>query len=301
MNLDKIINLANDNNIAYKLNEPLSKYTSFKIGGNVDLLLNPKSTNDIKNIINICNNEKINYFILGKGSNILASDKGYRGAIICTKNLNEIKLINENTIIVGSGANLSKVSTFAYTNCLSGLEFVFGIPGTIGGAVYMNAGAYGGEMKDVVSETTFINEKGEIETKKGEEHLFSYRKSVFSNRNICILDTILKLKSENKGKIKINMDEFSNKRVKKQPLEFPSAGSVFKRPVGFYAGKLIEDCGLKGLCVGGAKVSEKHSGFIINAGNASCNDVLQLIDIIKQEVFKKYGVLLECEIVKLGE
>lgn len=300
MSFDKLINIANEKKIPYKLNEPLSKYTTIKIGGDADVLLSPKSTDEIKDIINICKNNTIDFFILGKGSNILVSDEGYRGAIICTKNLNEINLFNENTVIAEAGANLSKVSAFAYNNCLSGLEFGFGIPGTVGGAVYMNAGAYDGEMKDIVTQTTFIDEMGEVKTIKGKEHTFSYRKSVFSNRNICILNTMLKLRPENKEKIKFKMDMISKKRVEKQPLEFPSAGSVFKRPVGLYVGKLIEDCGLKGFSVGGAKVSEKHCGFIINTDNATCNDVVQLIEIIKEKVLEKFCVSLETEIIKIG-
>ncbi len=301
MNLEKIINLVNGNNIPYKLNEPLSKHTTFKIGGNADLFLSPKRLDEFKNIINLCKEEKVKFFILGKGSNILVSDKGFNGVIICTNNLNSIEIINDEKLIVGAGTNLSKVCTLAYNNCLSGLEFAYGIPGTIGGAVYMNAGAYCGEMKDVVIETTFINEMGQIETINSKEHLFSYRKSVFSNRNICILSTILKLKTENKEKIKLIMNEISNKRLEKQPLEYPSAGSVFKRPEGFYTGKLIEDCGLKGFIVGGAMVSEKHCGFIINTGKACCSDVEQLIEIIKQKVFLFSGVSLEIEILKIGE
>jgi UDP-N-acetylmuramate dehydrogenase len=299
MDYQQLKDFAKERNIKLTENEALSKHTYFKIGGAADIIIYPNSVDDVISIIGLCKN--INFYFLGNGSNILVSDSGFKGVIIKTEKLNTVSLDENNMISAGAGALLSKASTFAYHHSLSGLEFAFGIPGSVGGAVFMNAGAYDGEMKDIVFSTTYIDEKRVIKTVLNKEHDFSYRKSIFKENKGFILSTKLLLHNGNKATIKAKMDEFKKRRIEKQPLEYPSAGSVFKRPEGHYAGKLIEDAGLKGYKIGGAMVSDKHSGFIINIGNAKCADVLALIDTITDTVYEKFNVQLECEILKLGE
>lgn len=285
----------------YRLNEPLKPYTTFKIGGPADIMIFPKDEREIINTTEILKKNGIEYFFMGSGSNLLVSDKGYRGAVIKTDRLNNIKLIDDTLIEAESGAKLLETAVFAYKNSLSGLEFSYGIPGTAGGAVYMNAGAYDGEMKNVVAKTAYIDENGKMKTFTGDEHSFTYRKSVFTGKNVCIIKTLLRLNKGDKEQIKAAMDDFLNRREEKQPLNMPSAGSVFKRPEGYFTGRLIGDSGLKGFAVGGAKVSEKHSGFIVNTGNATCKDVIELIKIIKDRVYNSFGIELKCEIIYKGE
>lgn len=299
MDYQQLKDFAKEKNIKFAENEALSKHTYFKIGGPADLIIYPNNAQDVISIIDLCKNKK--YYFLGNGSNILASDNGFKGIIIKTEKLNNISLDENNIIIADAGALLSKVATFASNHSLSGLEFAFGIPGSVGGAVFMNAGAYDGEMKDIVLSTTFIDENGNIKTVSNIEHHFSYRKSIFKENKGFILNAKLQLNNGNKDDIKAKMDEFKKRRIEKQPLEYPSAGSVFKRPQGYFAGKLIEDAGLKGYGIGGAAVSEKHSGFIINVGGAKCADVLKLIDTITNTVYEKFKVKLECEVIRLGE
>lgn len=298
MEYQQLKDFANEKNIKFTENEALSKHTYFKIGGSADMIIYPNNAQDVISIIHLCKNKK--YYFLGNGSNILASDKGFKGVIIKTEKLNHISLEN-NIISADAGALLSKTATFAYNHSLSGIEFAFGIPGSVGGAVFMNAGAYDGEMKDIVFSTTYLDENGIIKTILKNEHDFSYRKSVFKENKGFILNTKLLLHNGNKADIKVKMDDFGKRRKEKQPLDYPSAGSIFKRPEGHFAGKLIEDAGLKGYQIGGAVVSEKHCGFIVNAGNATCNDVITLIDTITNTVYDKFNVKLECEIIKLGE
>lgn len=280
---------------------PLSSYTSFKIGGEADLLITPKTTEQLKATLLICKEQKMPYMLLGKGSNLLISDNGIAGAVIhITPALGKMELADQNTIICGAGVSLSALCNFAKDNSLSGLEFAFGIPGSVGGAVYMNAGAYGGEMKDVIKGVTFMTEDGEIKTYSGGELEFSYRHSVFSGKNDVILFAEYSLSHGEKDKIEECMTETMGRRKSKQPLDYPSAGSVFKRPKGYFAGTLIENCGLKGYTIGGAQVSEKHAGFIINIGGATCEDVMSLVSHIRSTVEKEHGVLLEPEIIKIG-
>ena len=277
-------------------NESLKKHTSFKIGGKCKILAYPKNPKQVLYILNICKNNGIPYFILGRGSNLLISDSGFEGVVISSKNLNNIKLISDNEIYCESGVNLSKLCGFALENSLSGLEFAFGIPGSVGGAVFMNAGAYGGEMKDIVKNVIHLDNTGNIQKLSGRDLKFSYRHSVYQEQNSFILGAALKLSKSEKSKIRLKMDELLGKRKAKQPLKFPSAGSVFKRPKNGYAAALIEKCGLKGEKIGGAQVSEKHSGFIVNLGGATSDDVNNLIKKIQKVVAKNSGVFLEPEI-----
>ncbi len=280
-------------------NEPMCKHTTFKVGGNASVFVIPSSEEDVVNSVNIIKELGADFFILGNGSNILVSDKGYDGVVIYMgKNMSDIYADGE-TIVAMAGALLSKVAAVALSNSLSGFEFASGIPGSIGGAVYMNAGAYGGSMSDVVVKTRFIDSNGNIKEISGENHEFSYRHSIFSDGGI-ILSTQIKLNYGNKEEIREEMARLNKQRKEKQPLEYPSAGSTFKRPEGYFAGKLIEDCDLGGFSIGGAQVSSKHCGFIINKDNATCEDILSLISHIQKVVFEKYGVKLSPEIKMLG-
>lgn len=299
---NEICDIAKNLNCNVLLNEPMSKHTSFKIGGNADAFICVNDNSSLKSLLSSIKDRNIPYFILGNGSNLLVSDKGIRGIVLkLDGTFCDIKLINDDAIECGSGALLSKVCKFALENSLSGLEFAFGIPGTVGGAAFMNAGAYGGEMKDVIVCCDHITRSGKAEQLFSNDLGFGYRTSFYSDKDHIITGVTLKLKKGDPLHIKQNMDDFINKRKEKQPLNFPSAGSVFKRPVGNFAGTLIEQCGLKGKSVGGAMVSEKHAGFIINTGNAECQDVLALIDHIKATVFERTGIILECELKTVGE
>ncbi len=284
-----------------KIDEPMKNHTSFKIGGPADVLVSPSTIQQTADIIKLCVKEKAAFFVLGKGSNILVSDKGMRCVVIKTsENLNNC-MVNGETIYAEAGASLSGAADIALENSLGGMEFASGIPGTIGGAVVMNAGAYGKEMKDVVLESTLVDKEGRMLTINNKEHCFGYRRSVLQDEGVVLLKTILKLEKSKKDGIKELMDDLNRRRKKKQPLEMPSAGSVFKRPEGYYAGKLIEDCGLKGYSIGGAAVSGKHCGFIVNTGNATATDVMKLIACIKEIILKKYNVAMNTEIRIVGE
>jgi len=280
-------------------NEPMNRHTSFKIGGKSDLFISPAGVQAIEPIIRACRQFEVPYFILGNGSNILMSDSGFRGAIISfNSNISKIS-VNDDVITCEAGAKLITVCLAAQRNCLKGLEFAYGIPGTMGGAVYMNAGAYGGEMKDVVISSEYMDLNGK-QTVNGSQHDFSYRHSLYSNSDKIITSVTLKLLQGSSKAISDKMDELMQRRKGRQPLEYPSAGSVFKRPEGNYAGTLIDKCCLKGTKIGGAMVSEKHANFIVNTGNATCEDVLKLIDLIQNSVFTKTGILLESEIKIVG-
>lgn len=291
--VEKIIKIVGEHNL--KTNHFLAEYTSFKIGGPADYYITPEKEEEILGLINLSKEENISYFILGKGSNILISDYGYRGMIInLSEKFNKIE-VNGDMIFAQSGANLSDVSKLALEKSLTGLEFAIGIPGSLGGAIFMNAGAYGGEMSNIIHEVKVIRE-GKIQTITKEEMEFGYRKSTFQYKHDIILSGLLKLKSGIFEEIKAEMDDLTFKREDKQPLEYPSAGSVFKRPEGYFAGKLIQDCQLRGATVGKAQVSEKHCGFIINTGGATAEDVKELIEQIQKTVKEKFGVELEREI-----
>lgn len=275
----------------------MANRTTFKVGGNARVMAFPKSEEEIIAIINSCNDNSVRFIAVGNGSNLLVSDNGIDACVICLgKDFSEIRLIDDETVFAESGASLMKLCRFALENGLSGLEFAYGIPGSCGGAAFMNAGAYGGEMKDALVKCTHITENGERGELSGDALELSYRKSAYSSNGFVITGLYLKLKKGNREEIKAKMEELIQRRRDKQPLEYPSAGSTFKRPPGYFAGALIEECGLKGKSVGGAQVSEKHAGFVINKGGATCDDILQLCKICSDEVYKQKGVRLEMEI-----
>lgn len=281
---------------------PMKKYTSFKCGGNASVLIIPDSIDNLNKIIDFSYSKNVKPFIIGNGSNLLVTDKGINGVVIrIGSKLSDIKLVDETTIYCEAGASLKSLCMFALENSLSGLEFAFGIPGTLGGAVYMNAGAYGGEMKDVLFSVNHIDMNGEFETFSTEELNLSYRHSAYSDNDYTIVSAILKLKKADKTEIKAAMDDKLQRRKDKQPLEYPSAGSTFKRPEGYFAGALIQESGLKGYTVGGAQVSEKHAGFVINKGGATATDVITLIRDVQKTVYKNFGVELETEVKIIGE
>ncbi len=292
-----IYDYALNNGCEVYYNEPMSKHTSFKIGGNASVFAIPQSDEALVKLVDKCKKENVRFFILGNGSNMLVSDEGIDAVVIlmCRENA-EIKLIDGNTIKADAGASLMKVCRFALDNSLSGMEFAFGIPGSTGGAVFMNAGAYGGEIKDIISECECITPEGEIITVCKEDMQLGYRTSVFNKNKCVILNATFKLIKKEQSYIKNAMNDFLNRRKSKQPLEFPSAGSVFKRPEGYFAGTLIEECLLKGKTIGGAQVSEKHAGFIINVGGATAKDVTDLVSFIQETVRNEKGVELEPEI-----
>ena len=277
-------------------NVPMSKHTTFKTGGSADLMVCPHSKDELKNILKFFSEIGCPYYILGNGSNLLVSDDGIRRPVIYIgKDFSDVDVFEE-CVTARAGALLSSVAKKAAESMLTGFEFAAGIPGTVGGALIMNAGAYGGEMKDVVEAVNFLSPTGEEFVVSGEEMEFSYRKSALTDTNCIILGTTLKLEKGNSEEIKERMAELAAKRREKQPLEYPSAGSTFKRPEGHFAGALIEEAGLKGKTVGGAQVSEKHAGFIINKGGATTSDIIKLIEIVKDTVYEKHGVLLEPEV-----
>lgn len=283
------------------IDEPMKNHTSFKIGGPVDILVVPGSIEEITSAVKLCKDENIDFRIIGNGSNLLVRDKGIRGVVIkIADNLNKIEA-KDDKLIVDAGALLSTVSKAALKNSLAGFEFAGGIPGTIGGAITMNAGAYGGEMKHVVDKVSCIDRDGNIKTYNNKEMNFGYRQSRVEEENLIVLQVELKLEKDNYDDIKIQMSDLNKKRTSKQPLSLPSGGSTFKRPEGYYASKLIEDAGLKGRKNGYAQVSEKHSGFIVNLGQATCSDVLGLVDIVKTTVMEKFEVELETEVKIIGE
>ncbi|MCB7508000.1 UDP-N-acetylmuramate dehydrogenase [Blautia sp. MSK20_18] len=281
--------------------EAMSCHTTFKIGGPADYFLMPDKDTDVGRIVKICKESAIPYFILGNGSNLLVGDGGYRGAVIqIYKNMSAVT-VEGTEITVQAGALLSSVAAAAKNAALTGFEFAGGIPGTMGGAVVMNAGAYGGEMKDVLTEVTVMDEEGEIVTLPADKLELGYRTSIIKTAGYIVLEAKLQLKEGNPEVIRETMKDLTIRRTTKQPLEYPSAGSTFKRPEGYFAGKLIMDSGLAGYQVGGAQVSEKHCGFVINAGGATARDVRTLMDNVRDIVYKKYGVTLEPEVKFLGD
>ena len=281
--------------------EVMSQHTTFKIGGPADYFLMPDKGEDVGRVIKICKEKEIPYFILGNGSNLLVGDGGYRGAVIqIYRNMSSVT-VEGNEITAQAGALLSAVAAAAKNASLTGFEFAGGIPGTIGGAVVMNAGAYGGEMKDVLTEVTVMNAEGDIFTLPTEELELGYRTSIIKTAGYIVLEAKIRLKEGDPEVIRETMKDLTIRRTTKQPLEYPSAGSTFKRPEGYFAGKQIMDSGLAGYQVGGAQVSEKHCGFVINAGDATARDVRTLMDNVRDIVYKKYGVTLEPEVKFLGE
>lgn len=292
--MEQFIAYLNSIDCEYKENESVRDYITFKVGGPCRLICFPDNEEKILSIFDTLSSLGIKYFVLGKGSNLLCKDEGYDGVIISTQYLDYIRL-EGNRIICGAGASLMKVCRFALDNCLTGLEFAFGIPGSVGGAVYMNAGAYGGEIKNVIESCRFID-NGKVFSLNASELDLSYRHSYFSDKNDVILSAVFSLEQGNKEEIKALMDDLIGRRKDKQPIEYPSAGSTFKRPEGYFAGALIQECGLKGKTVGGAQVSEKHAGFVINIGNATCKDITDLISLCQETVYAEKGVHLETEV-----
>jgi len=284
-------------NCIVRYDEPLKNHTTFKIGGNCIALIEPREVSDIVETIKICRENSIKFFVIGNGSNLLVPDEGYNGVIIKLKGEFSTIKVEGDYVMVNSGAKLSEVYTVAYENSLTGFEFASGIPGTIGGAIFMNAGAYGGEMKDIVESIEVLDlDNFELRELKNEELEFSYRKSIIQRKNYIVTTIKLKLKKGNKEEINSVYEDLRDRRNSKQPLNFGSAGSTFKRPEGHFASKLIEDAGLKGYHINDAWVSEKHSGFIVNKGNASYKEVMELIEYVQKVVFEKFGVKLETEV-----
>ena len=280
-------------------NEPMKNHTTFKIGGPCDKFCDAETIEDILSALEYAKTKIIPVFVMGNGSNLLVSDRGIRGLVLKISDKFSKCEICGNIIKAQSGILLSTLSKMAQKNYLSGLEFAGGIPGSLGGAIYMNAGAYGGEIKDVIKSVTYL-ENGEIR-KIEKDFGFGYRKSIFTEKDAIILEAEMELKEGKPDEIKAKMEDFKNRRTEKQPLSMASAGSTFKRPTGYFAGKLIEDAGLKGYSVGGAKVSEKHSGFIVNTGDATAQDVLSLIKYIQKTVEEKFGVELKTEVKIVGD
>lgn len=291
---DKLKEIINADSV--RENESLAKYTTFKTGGAARLFIEPKTVDELKKTIKFLHKAKMPWYILGNGSNLLVSDRGVSRAVIHIGKMISDVSVFENCLTVRAGATLSLAAQTALKHSLSGLEFAAGIPGTFGGAVIMNAGAYGSEMKDIVEAVAYIDPTGEERVAQTDEMEFSYRSSALQNTNCTVIGGTLCLKKGNPDQISEKMKELAMRRREKQPLEYPSAGSTFKRPKGHFAAALIEQCGLKGKEIGGARVSEKHAGFIVNTGNASTEDILRLIEFVKETVYNKTGISLEPEI-----
>lgn len=301
--MDKIYNemLKKIDKAQIYLNEPMSKHTSFKIGGPADIFVKVNNITELKYAIEVARANNLPLNIIGNGTNLLVRDGGIRGVVL-KLNFKDINFLADDKVEVGSGVLISKISNEACNKELSGLEFAVGIPGTVGGAIKMNAGAYGSEMKDIVISTTYIDKNLDLHTINTNEHDFEYRHSIFSkNKNDIIISSILQLKKDNKKEIQNRMNKNMKSRKEKQPINFPSAGSTFKRGDGYITAQLIDKCRLKGYNVGDACVSDLHAGFIINKGNAKAKDVIKLIDIVKEKVHNEFGINIELEIEILGE
>lgn len=297
--IDALLQQCESSKIVF--DEPMSRHTTFRVGGNADCYIEVGNVNELQKIIRIIKNAQEPFEIIGNGSNLLVSDKGISGCVICFGKSFEGIEVCGNRLKVQSGAMLSKVGKVALERELAGFEFAAGIPGSMGGGTYMNAGAYGGELKDIITAVTVVNENGQLQCYLKEELEFGYRYSNFMEKKEIVVETELQLQAGKKEQIKQKMNELMQKRREKQPLEYPSAGSTFKRPTGYYAGQLIEECGLKGYTVGGAQVSLKHSGFVVNINNATATDIYTLTEDVIKTVKEKYGVSLEREIRVLGE
>lgn len=283
------------------LNEPMKKHTTFRVGGPADYFVVPTKVGEIKAVVTLCEETGMPYYMIGNGSNLLVADKGFRGVIIqIYKAMNRVKT-GGNIIRAQAGASLAQIAMEALEHELTGFEFAAGIPGTLGGAVRMNAGAYGGEIQDVLRKATVLTKEGKMIELSKEEMEFGYRTCIVERMGYIVLEAELGLNPGKRENIQAVMEELREKRVSKQPLEFPSAGSTFKRPEGYFAGKLIQDAGLKGFQVGGAQVSEKHSGFVINTGNATAADIMELMRQVNEKVKEQFGVSLEPEVRRIGE
>lgn len=284
-------------------NEPMSKHTSFKIGGNADILVKANNEEDIKKVLEFSNKEYIPIYVMGNGSNILVKDNGIRGIVlmICMDTYKIDKQDTKAAVTAEAGVKLAILAQELLKEGITGFEFASGIPGTLGGAIRMNAGAHGSEMKDIVFTTTYIDELGNIKTISNKDQEFSYRSSVFCKNKWIIINTALEFEYGNKEEIQAKMQEYARYRKEKQPITYPSAGSTFKRGEDFITAKLIDECGLKGYSIGGAKISDLHAGFVINTGNATAEDVLKLVEYTKEKVFEKFNKTIELEIEVIGE
>lgn len=295
----ELCSVAGKENVA--VDEQMSRHTTFRIGGPADYFVTPSKEEEIEAVIRVCRQYNIPFYIMGNGSNLLVGDKGYRGAVIqIFKKMYSIE-VKENQICAQAGALLSKIAAKALKAGLTGFEFASGIPGTLGGALVMNAGAYGGEMKQVLKSARVLDIQGNIFTLSAEQMEFGYRTSIFAKKGYIVLNAVIELQSGDKEAIREKMEELRERRVTKQPLEYGSAGSTFKRPEGYFAGKLIEDAGLRGFRIGDAQVSEKHCGFVINRGNATAAEVIELMEQVVRRVEKNSGVHLEPEVKRIGE
>lgn len=296
---ESLLNIVGQENV--KLDEPMKKHISFRVGGPADILVKPTSETQLSDIMVLIKKEKTPYLIIGNGSNLLVKDGGIRGVVIeISNNLNNFDIKGTN-VKIQSGALLSVVGKAVLREELKGFEFAAGIPGTLGGAIAMNAGAYGGEMKDIVKSVKLMDTDGNIFEFTNEQMAFEYRKSILSRTDYIVLCVEIELQKGNYDEIKATMMDFTQRRVSKQPLSLPSAGSTFKRPKGQFAGQLIEECGLRGLTLRGAQVSEKHCGFVVNLGNTTAKDLLELMYVVKSTVNAKFGIMLEEEVRILGE
>jgi len=296
---EEIIKIVDKENI--KISEPMSRHTTFKTGGEADYYIEVSTSEQLSKLVRYFNLIEKEYYVVGNGSNLLVGDKGYRGVILVPSGDMKEIIVTDDTITAGAGALLVSVSKEAQRASLTGMEFASGIPGSVGGAVVMNAGAYGGEMSQILVEVEAVTESGEIITLKNDELMLGYRTSIFKKKKLVCTKATLRLESGVESEIFAKMDDFSRQRREKQPIEFPSAGSTFKRPEGYFAGKLIMDAGLRGFQIGGARVSDKHCGFIINAGGATSADVLDLMNEVEEKVYRLNGVRLEPEVCMIGE
>lgn len=283
------------------LNELMSRHTTFRVGGEAACLLKVSNSKELSRIITFLRETEHDFFVLGNGSNLLVSDNGYDGIVLKLEGEFDEVRASGLKIVAGAGVSLSKVAKTALDEGLTGMEFASGIPGTLGGAVVMNAGAYDGEMKQIIKEVTVMDREGNILVLDNDTMEFGYRTSAIKNRPFIVLSAVLTLQEGEKEEIKNKMDDFAERRREKQPLEYASAGSTFKRPEGYFAGKLIMDAGLRGFSIGGAQVSEKHCGFIINKGNASATDIAELIVEVQERVKEQFGVMLEPEVIRIGQ
>ncbi len=296
-NVNALIQFANEIGCETRLNQKLCDYTTFKIGGEVSAVFLPNNAQILSDLVKKANELCVDYVVIGNGSNLLFDDKGYHGVVIkIGNNMDSLTFLDDCTIKAFAGLPLSKLSTVACEKSLTGLEFSYGIPGTVGGAVFMNAGAYGGEIKDVIVNCETIDKFGKIKVYETNQMELSYRHSIFQNLDEIIISATFKLKKGEKSEISQKMRELMQRRKDKQPLEYPNAGSTFKRPEGQFAGKLIQDCNLRGFKVGGAMVSQKHCGFVINENNATFEDVSSLIKQVQEKVYDQTGFFLECEV-----
>lgn len=296
---DYIKTVVSEENIIFQ--EPMSKHTTFRVGGEAECFVTVQTEEELARLIPYLNQIEQEYFILGNGSNLLVGDKGYRGIVFKFGGPMEAVRVSGTHVIAKAGALLSQAAVTAKENGLSGLEFAAGIPGSIGGGVVMNAGAYGGEMKQIVEEVRVMDRDGQIITLDNDTMEFGYRTSIIKNRPFTVLEVVLRLTEDDKEQIGARMEELMRQRKSKQPLEYPSAGSTFKRPEGYYAGKLIMEAGMRGYQIGGARVSDKHCGFVINTGQATAADIKEVIEEVQEQVKERFHVALEPEIVFLGD